>query len=147
MFEPTATTLEKDKSGYIVSSIGKTAGEIPYTSFFTTKSYIEKHPDIVQKFTNALYKGLLWTEKNDSKKIAEAIKSYFPGMDVDTLSKVVTRYAEQDTWQKNLLLSEDALSNLENIIQSYQPSLIPNRPPYKNIVNMKFAEDAVDKIK
>lgn len=147
LFEPTATMLENEKGGYIVSSIGKTAGEIPYTSFFSTKSYIEKHPDLIQKFTNALYKGILWVDKNDSKVEAKSILSYFPGMDVNTLSKVIDRYKSQDTWQKDLILSEDALSNLENIIETYQSSLIPARPPYNSIVTVKFAEDAVKNIK
>jgi NitT/TauT family transport system substrate-binding protein len=147
LFEPTGTTLEKENSGYIVSSIGKTSGEIPYTAFFATKSYIEKNPEIIQKFTNALYKALLWSEKNDSKTIAKSIISFFPGMDENTLAKVVDRYRDQDTWQKDLILTEDALSNLENIIQSYQPSLIPARPPYDKIVTTKYAETAAKNIK
>lgn len=147
LFEPTATMLENAKKGYIVSSIGKTAGEIPYTSFFATKSYIEKNSDIIQKFTNAIYKGILWVEKNDSKKVATSIISFFPGMDVDTLSKVVDRYEGQDTWQKDLILSEEALTNLENIIQAYKSSLIPSRPPYDKIVTNKFAEDSGKNIK
>jgi NitT/TauT family transport system substrate-binding protein len=147
LFEPTGTMLQNSKAGYIVSSVGKTSGEIPYTSFFATKTYIEKHPDIIQKFTNAIYKGILWTDTNNSKDVAKSIIKFFPGMDVDTLSKVVDRYAQQDTWQKNLNLTEDALSSLENIIQSYNPSLLPNRPPYNKIVNVKYANEAVSNIK
>lgn len=147
LFEPTATMLENAKAGYIVSSIGKTSGEIPYTSFFATKSYIEKHSDIIQKFTNAIYKGILWVEKNDSKKVATSIINFFPGMDVDTLSKVVDRYEGQDTWQKDLVLKEEALTNLENIIQAYQSSLIPSRPPYDKIVTNKYVENSGKNIK
>jgi NitT/TauT family transport system substrate-binding protein len=147
LFEPTGTILENAKAGYIVSSVGKVSGEIPYTSFFATKSYIKKHPDIIQKFTNAIYKGLLWTEKNDSAQVAKSIVKFFPGMDVTTLAKVVDRYENQDTWQKDLNLKEDALSNLENIIQSYKASLMPNRPPYNKIVTNKYANSAVENIK
>ena len=147
LFEPTATMLENAKAGYIVSSVGKTAGEIPYTSFFATKSYIEKNPDIIQKFTNAIYKGVLWVEKNDSKKVAASTISFFPGMKVDTLSKVVDRYAGQDTWQKDLVLKEEALASLENIIQTYKASLIPTRPPFSKIVTTKYVDITLKNIK
>src|SRR5659263_25970 len=39
LFEPNASTLVKETGAYIVSSIGKSAGVIPYTCFFSTKSY------------------------------------------------------------------------------------------------------------
>jgi NitT/TauT family transport system substrate-binding protein len=147
LFEPTGTMLENAKAGSIVSSIGKTSGEIPYTSFFATKSYIEKHGDFIQKFTNALYRGVLWTQKTNSEQVSKSIIDFFPGMDVATLSKVVERYREQDTWQKDLYLNEDALSRLEDIIQSYNPSLMTARPPYHNIVTNKYVENAVKNIK
>jgi NitT/TauT family transport system substrate-binding protein len=147
LFEPTASMLQKDKSGYIVSSIGKTSGEIPYTFFFTTKSYMEKNPEIVQKFTNAMYRGLLWVNSHSSKEVAEAIVSFFPGSDAELLATVVDRYREQDTWDKDQILKEEAISRLMDIIQSYQTDLLPSRPPYDKIVTTKFAEEAVKKIK
>lgn len=42
LFEPTASMLEKDKDGYIQASVGESAGVLPYTCYFATKSYISK---------------------------------------------------------------------------------------------------------
>ncbi len=42
LFEPTASMLEKENAGHIVASIGESAGNIPYTCYFSTKSYMEK---------------------------------------------------------------------------------------------------------
>ena len=36
-FEPTASQIEATKKGYIVSSIGKDSGIVPYTCFFISK--------------------------------------------------------------------------------------------------------------
>ncbi len=49
LFEPVAATLEKEGKGYVVASIGKEAGYIPYTCYSTTKSIIENEPELVQK--------------------------------------------------------------------------------------------------
>ncbi|EYE88313.1 nitrate ABC transporter substrate-binding protein, partial [Fervidicella metallireducens AeB] len=147
LFEPTASMLQKDASGYIVASIGKASGEIPYTCFFSTKSYMEKNPDIIKKFTRAIYRGQLWVEKSKSEDVAKAVISFFPGSDIDVLTMVVDRYKAQDTWNKTPELKEESLSRLMDVIQSYKADLIPKRPPFTDIVNNKFAEDAVKNIK
>ena len=40
LFEPTASLTEKSGIGYIVASVGKEAGEIPYTAYFAKQSFI-----------------------------------------------------------------------------------------------------------
>lgn len=57
-FEPFATGLEMDGSGYVVASLGTESGYVPYTAYCAKKSYMEKNPEIIQKFTNAIQMGL-----------------------------------------------------------------------------------------
>ncbi len=56
-FEPFATTLEREGSGYVVASLGEESGYVPYTAYSAKKSYLEAHPDVIQKFTNAIQRG------------------------------------------------------------------------------------------
>ena len=56
LFEPTATMLEKEGKGFVLTSIGQESGEIPYTCYYVKKSYMEKNKDLIQRFTNAIYK-------------------------------------------------------------------------------------------
>ena len=53
-FEPFATGLELEGNGYVVASLGTDSGYVPYTAYCAKKSYLSAHPDIVQKFTNAI---------------------------------------------------------------------------------------------
>lgn len=53
-FEPFATTLETEGNGWVVASLGEESGYVPYTAYSAKKSYIEKHPEIIQQFTNAI---------------------------------------------------------------------------------------------
>lgn len=142
LFEPSGTMLEKAGKGSTVASIGKDSGELPYTCFFTTKSYMEKNPEIIQKFTNALYKGLLWADSHSNAEIAQSIKSFFPGTDVNDIEKVVKRYRDQDSWQKDLIMTEDVLNRFEDIISSYKSSLLPKKVPYDKVFTDKFAKEA-----
>ena len=48
-FEPTASQIEATKKGYIVSSIGKDSGIVPYTCFSSVKSYFENNKDKLKR--------------------------------------------------------------------------------------------------
>jgi NitT/TauT family transport system substrate-binding protein len=145
LFEPTATMVEKENHGYVVASIGKAGGEVPYTAFSATKSYIEKHPDIIQKFTNAIYKAQLWMEQHDSKEIAEAIKSFFPDTDMDVLTTVVQRYKDQDTWAKDPIMKEEAFMHMQDIIK--EAGELDKTAPYDELITVEFAQKAMENIK
>ena len=57
-FEPSATALEQEGAGYVVASLGVDSGYVPYTSYSAKTSYMEEHPEVIQKFTNGLQKGM-----------------------------------------------------------------------------------------
>ena len=69
-FEPGATNLEKQGKGYVVASLGTDSGYVPYTAFSAKKSYINKHPEVVQGFTNALQKGMDYVASHTPEDIA-----------------------------------------------------------------------------
>lgn len=143
LFEPTATMLENDGGGNIVASVGESAGNIAYTCFYTTKSYMDENPEVLQKFTNAIYKGQQWVKEHTSDEIAESIVSYFPGTDEKVIAQVIDNYKSIDAYSENPVVSEDGLNRLMDIIQSYDSSLIQTRPDFNTIVNNDFANEAI----
>ncbi|MGO5065422.1 ABC transporter substrate-binding protein [Clostridium sporogenes] len=147
LFEPTASMMEKDKAGYIVSSIGESAGNIPYTCFFSTKSYMENNPETIQKFTNAIYKAQKWMDKHSEEEIAKSIISFFPGSKEDVLVSVLKNYKKINAFASTPTLKEENLNKLMDIIQSYDKELIPQKPEFNKIVNTKFGEKAEETIK
>ncbi len=145
LFEPVASSLEKEGKGYIVASIGAEAGYIPYTCYSAKKSYIEKNPEVIQKFTNAIYKGMKWVETHSAAEIAQSIAPQFPDADMEILVKVAERYKSQDTWKPDLVLNEDGLNHMMDIVE--QAGELDKRAPYDKVVTTKFAEEAMKNIK
>ncbi len=143
LFEPTGSMLQKDKAGYIVSSIGKSAGVIPYTCYFSTKSYMDKNPQTLEKFAKAIYKGQLWVQKHSDEEVAKSIKSFFPGTDESILVSVIKNYRSINAFAITPVLKEENLNRLMDIIQSYDSNLIPQRPAFSKIVNNEFSEKAI----
>lgn len=143
LFEPTATMLENDGGGSIVASVGESAGNISYTCFYTTKSYMDKNPEVVQKFTNAIYKAQQWVKEHTNEEVAKSISSYFPGTDVDVIAQVIDNYKSIDAYSENPVVSEEGLNRLMDIIQGYDSTLIKTRPDFDIIVNNDFANKAM----
>lgn len=141
LFEPVAATLEKEGKGYVVASIGEEGGYIPYTCYSATKDYIEKNPAIVQKFTNAIYKGMVWVNEHSSEEIADAVLPQFPDTEKDVLVKLIERYRDQDSWKPDLIITEDGLNHMMNIMEL--AGELDQRAPYEKIVTTKFAERAM----
>ncbi len=145
LFEPLATTMEQEGKGYIVASIGEQTDNIPYTCYSATKSYIDANSDIIQAFTNAVYKGQQWVATHSSEEIAESIHEFFPDMELEDLVTVIERYQSIDAWADNPVLAEDSLNNLMDIMQL--AGQLETRAPYEAVVDTSYAENAVENIK
>lgn len=145
LFEPTASMLEKEGKGYILASLGKDSGEIPYTAYFAKKSYIEKNKDRVQKFINAIYKGQLWVDSHTPEEIAKVIKPSFPDADEEILVKVAQRYKEYDAWNKDPIMKKESLELLQKVMQ--EAGELKKAADYEKLVNNEFARKAVDTVK
>lgn len=143
-FEPTASTLEQSGDYYVVASLGIDSGLIPYTSYMAIGSYIEENPEVVQKFTNAIYKGQLWVEKHSPGEIAEVILPYFEGTDIELLTKIVERYKTQDSWKVEPLLDEEGLTLLQDVLDS--SGELSERIEYEKIVTTDFALKALKEV-
>lgn len=145
LFEPVASLLEREGKGYIVASIGKESGEIPYTAYFAKKAYIAKNPLTIQKFTNAIYKGQRWVDQHTPEEIAKAIRPSFPDTDEALLATVAKRYKEQDAWKKDPALKRADLNRLQYVIQL--AGELKKKAPYDKIVTTEFAKKAVVNVK
>lgn len=140
LFEPTASMTEAAGKGYIVASVGEAAGEIPYTAYFAKKSYIEKNEELIQNFTNAIYKGQQWTETHTAREIAELVKDFFPDSDIDMLESSIQRYKDIDAWNKTPELTEEAFNKLQDVME--EAGELEKRADYANVVNNKFARNS-----
>ena len=137
-FEPSATALEKEGAGYVVASLGVDSGYVPYTSYSAKTSYMEKNPEIIQKFTNALQKGMEYVQSHTPEEIAEVIAPQFAETDLDTVTAIVKRYYDQDTWKSNLIFEKESFELLEDILED--SGELSERVSYENLITTKYAQ-------
>ena len=132
LFEPTALKLEKEGYGYVLQSIGLLSGEMPYTTFYARKSYIENNKEIIKSFTKAINKGLEFVKNNDEMKIAKSIYKQFPDLSLNDLSTIVKRYKDADSFLDSSYIEEKLLINLENLL--IDNNLLKDYVPYNDLI-------------
>lgn len=141
-FEPSATALEKEGKGYVVASLGVDSGYVPYTSYSAKTSFLNENPQIIQSFTNALQKGMDYVQSHSPEEIAQVISPQFPETDMDTLTTIVNRYYEQDTWKENLVFEKDSFELLQDILEG--AGELEKRVDYEQLVTTEFANAAIN---
>ncbi len=139
-FEPFAASLEKDKKGYVVASLGIESGMVPYTAYSAKESYMKNNPEIMQKFTNALQKGMDYVQSHTPQEIASVIQPQFPETDSDVLTTIVERYYQQETWKDDLIFEKESFELLQDILES--SGELEKRVPYEELVNIEYATAA-----
>lgn len=141
IFEPTATMLEEEGKGFVLASIGEASGEIPYTAYFASKSFIAENEELIQGFVDAIFEAQCWVYSHTSHEIAEAVAPSFPSTDIDILEKVIDRYKEIDAWCKTPIMSEEAFSRLQEVM--IEAGELKEKVPFEALIVNEFAENSI----
>jgi len=139
LFEPTASEYVKAGKGYIVASVGKESGEVPYTAFMALNSYITKNTDTVKKFVRALYKAIKYMQETDDAVVADSLMKQFPDTSLNSVAASLASYKKIDAWMTNMSLTEKAFNNLQDIMVN--AGQLTTRLKYTDVSTNTYAED------
>ena len=142
LFEPTATEVEQSGHGYILASIGQESGEIPYTAYFASQTYMKDHSDVIQRFTNAIAKGQKWVQEHSPQEIAEAIADQFPDTDVAVLATVAQRSRDIDAWNTTPVMEQESLERLETVMEQAGELKRSDWVVFEELVDNSYAKAA-----
>lgn len=132
LFEPNATSVEKQGLGYVVGYVGSFGGEVPYTAYNAKKSYIEKNKDIIDGFTKAVDKGLKYVKETDSSVVAKDIYEYFPELSLNDLTAIIERYKTNNAWASSSEITKKDFDHLQEIIIS--AGELDKKAPFEKLI-------------
>jgi NitT/TauT family transport system substrate-binding protein len=144
-FEPMVVQAVAEGKGHRVASVGELAGPMPYTAFMAPASYIEKNPAVIQAFTNAVYRGLIWTDTHSSQEIAALIAPDFKDVPVETIAAVITEYKKVKIWASDPLLRPEGMDQMMRLM--IDGGILKQRFSYTQLVDPRFAQKAIETIK
>ncbi|MBQ5812888.1 MAG: ABC transporter substrate-binding protein [Clostridia bacterium] len=140
LFEPTATEVAEAGKGYILTSVGLESGEIPYTAFFASKSFIEKNGELIQRFTDVIARGQKWVMENSAEDVAKAIADQFPDNDIKTLTTVTQRHKDIDAWNETPVMKKEAFERMQAVMET--AGELDERVDFDMLVDNSFAMKA-----
>ena len=116
LFEPAATEVIEAGQGYLLCSIGEESGEIPYTAYFASQTYLQENSDLVAGFCRALHKAMTWIESHSDEEVAQVMLPQFPDTDLGVLTEVTARHRAIDAWNTGLVMKQASLERLEAVM-------------------------------
>ena len=138
LFEPSATKVENEGYGYVVGYVGEYGGSVPYTAFNARKSYIKNNKETIQKFTNAINKGLDFVWNNDEETIAKVIVNQFPDLTINELARMIKRYKDNDAWMKDTFFTKESFNHLQDIM--IEAGELTEKVLYEDLVDTSFSK-------
>ncbi len=141
-FEPYATSLALKGDGYVVASLGEESGYVPYTAYCAMSDYMEENEDIILAFIRAIKKGVEYVNEHTAEEIAEVIQPQFEETELESITTIVERYQEQDTWKESLIFEEESFTLLQDIL--IQCNELETAVPYEDLVTTTYAESLLN---
>lgn len=144
-FEPMPTKAIRETGAHRVAAVGPLLGPVPYTAFMAPAEYIEKNPAIIQGFTNAIYKALIWTDTHTADQIAETVAPFFKEVPLELIKSVIAEYKKVKIWATDPLIRREGMNLMLDLV--VEGGILKQRIPYEQIVTTKFAEKAIATVK
>lgn len=132
LFEPNASSVEKQGLGYVVGYVGNWGGEVPYTAYNAKKSFIKENPQIIKGFTKAIDKGLKYVKNTDSNIIAKDIQEFFPELSLEDLTLIIERYKTNDAWPDSTDITKEEFDHIQEIMISSNE--LDKKAPYDKLI-------------
>jgi len=140
--EPDPSQFELDGKAYVVASIGQTVGFADYTSFMATDQYIKQNPEVIQTWTNAIYRAQKWTESAQAPDVVSAIAEFFPGINPKALASSVDRYQKLKIWKSSPVIEPGPIEKFQDILVHGNVLEQGKRVKFQDLVLSDFAAKA-----
>lgn len=144
LFEPTASDMASNNLGKIVASIGAEVGEVPYTAFMATKSFMQNKPDTIKSFLRAVWKGYNFVVNAPLDDVADALAPSFDGTSKENIKASMQTYKSIDAWVSNPAMTQDSFTRLCAIMTS--AGELTTTVPFDAIVDNTYANEVMQEI-
>jgi NitT/TauT family transport system substrate-binding protein len=140
VFEPYAAALAADGAGhvwYAASNRGLTS----YTTFNTTRAFLDREPETALRMCRAMYRTQKWIAAHDGHALARAIAPWFPGLEPAVLAAALNGYRARNIWNATPLPEQAGLEWLRDA--AIAGGMLKTRFRYEDCVTVRFARQAI----
>ena len=140
--EPDAAQLEIDGNAYLAASVGATVGMADYTAFMATDTYLKANPGVVQKWTDAIARGMTWTETAPIAELVTTLSPWFTGISAPAMTLAAERYRGIKIWKSTPVIDEAAITKFQDILVAGNVLEPGKRVKFADLIRNDFAAKA-----
>lgn len=109
--------------------------------------FISSHPEVVEKWTRAVYKATKWMAEQPMDEVAKALEPYFTGTSLELIQKSVERYQALNTWALPPVMTTDQFNVLQDVLVENGVLKEEEKVKYEDVVDPSFAEKVAQMLK
>jgi len=140
VFQPYAQQLVDEGAGHLWYAAAH-RGLTSYTTFNTTRGFIEQHPEVVYGMTRAMYRTQKWMAAHNAADLARVVAPYFPDLPQSTLAACCRSYQANGLWNRNPEVHRAGIEWLRDAMLA--AGSIRTRFAYEDCVDARFAARAL----
>jgi len=140
--QPATEELLTEGVAHLVLSMGDATGPVPFSSYMTSPERLQRQPDVILRFTRAVYAAQRWIAQSDARAIAQTLAPEFPEIPGEIRVRAIDRYLRQGTWASDPILRPPGFEYLQEILLA--GGFIRSRHRYADLVNTDFARRVVE---
>ncbi|RYL95015.1 ABC transporter substrate-binding protein [Sporolactobacillus sp. THM7-4] len=114
-------------------------GDYAYSVISVKQSTIKKDPETVQKFVNAMLKGLKLVNGNKTEAF-NVLKKEFPTASEESLKASMDRAYKDNLWSKDGIITPEAVAKPMDVVR--KTGIYTKGYQYDKLVNMSFVKKA-----
>jgi NitT/TauT family transport system substrate-binding protein len=140
VFEPLAHDAVVQGFGHVWYSAAS-RGPASYTTFNTTRVFLERDPETALRMTRAMFRTQKWIAAHDGRALAEKVAGYFPDLPQTTLAACLERYKAGGIWNTNPLQQRAGVEWLRDAMLAC--GAIKTRFAFEDLSDMRWAEQVM----
>ena len=128
----------REAGGHVCHNFA-TRGDIAFTTFYATRSFVDSNRFVCKSLINAINTSLTKIHESSAKEISDLIRPfYFPHLAPTSYENIINRYKESKLWPKTTALPATSFVRLKAALLS--GDLIQKDIPYERIVDRELSE-------
>lgn len=118
-------------------NVPKELGAYAYSTLNVRKDSIDKDPEMVNQFVQAVMRGLKFTYANPAEA-ADIARKEFPTMPAEDLKATIDRSFKDEVWSKDGMVSPAAWNTSKMVVMD--AGMLKQDVPYEGVVDMQFVK-------
>jgi NitT/TauT family transport system substrate-binding protein len=140
VFQPHARQLIEEGAGHVWHAAAS-RGPTSYTTFNTTRRFIESNPDIALRMTRAMYRTAKWIMAHDGRDLAEVVSGHLRDVPLSRLAACCADYKALGLWNRTPIVQRAGFEWLRDAMLAAGAIRTPFA--YETCVDARFAEQVV----